>query len=246
MFPGVLISVMILAPGAPAQTLQNDVFTFVRLKYSSGKFAYAFRMRFRSESWEVDYPTAEENLVRALKEMTRAPINDEAATLAIEDPQLFDYPFAYIVEAGFLQFSPEEAQRLREWCLRGGFLMIDDFHGTAQWANFAYEFKKVFPGREPVELTPEHPIFHCYFDFDHFPQVPGLAAIYQGTTYEYDGRYAHCRGILDDNGRVMVLINFNVDLGDSWEHAADPRYPEFYSILGYRLGANYVIYAMTH
>lgn len=234
------------AQAARAQALQNDLFTFARLKYSSGKHAYAFRMRFRSESWEVDYPTAEENFIRGLKEITRVPVNDEAVAVALTDPQIFDYPFAYMLEVGFLQFSPEEAAALREWCLRGGFLMIDDFHGSAQWDNFVREFRKVFPDREPVEIQAEHPLFHCYFDFDHYPQVPGMAALYQGTTFEYDGRYAHCRGIFDADGRLMVLINFNVDLGDSWEHAADPRYPEFYSMLGYRLGVNYVIYAMTH
>lgn len=241
-----LLSVVVFAQALRAQTLQNNMFTFARIKYSSGKFSYAFRMRFRSDSWEVDYPTAEENFIRGMKEITRAPVNDEAVALSLTDPQLFDYPFAYMLEVGFAQLTQEEANALREWCLRGGFLVIDDFHGSAQWENFAYEFSKVFPDRAPVELQPEHPVFHCYFDFDHYPQVPGMAALYQGTTFEYDGRYAHCRGIFDDNHRLMVLINFNVDLGDSWEHAADPRYPEFYSMLGYRLGINYVIYAMTH
>ena len=241
-----LLGVLACLPAAHAQTLQNDVFTFTRLKYSSGRFTYAFRMRFRSDSWEVDYPTAEENFIRGLKEITRVPVNDEAVALSMTDPQLFDYPFAYMLEVGFAQFSPEEAQALREWCLRGGFLMIDDFHGSAQWENFAYEFGKVFPDRQPVELKPEHPIFHCYFDFDHYPQVPGMAALYYGSTFEYDGRYAHCRGLFDDDGRLMVLINFNVDLGDSWEHAADPKYPEFYSMLGNPLGVNYVIYARPH
>ncbi len=242
----VLVSALALVQTSWAQTLQNDVFTFVRIKYSSGKYGYAFRMRFRSESWEVDYPTAEENFMRGLKEITRTPVNDQAIVLSLTDPQLFDYPFAYMLEVGFAQLAPEEAKALREWCLRGGFLMIDDFHGSAQWENFAHEFGKVFPDRQPVELEPNHPIFHCYFDFDHYPQVPGMAALFQGGTYEYDGHLAHCRGIFDDNNRLMVLINFNVDLGDSWEHAADPRYPELYSMLGYRLGVNYVIYAITH
>jgi len=238
---------LVLAPetGLP-QALQNDAFTFVRLKYSSGRYSYGFRMRFQSDSWEVDYPTAEENFVRGLKEITRVPISDQALAISLTDPQLFDYPFAYILEVGYLQLSQQEADSLREWCLRGGFLMIDDFHGSAQWENFIYEFSKVFPDRSPVELKPDHPIFHCYFDFDHYPQVPGLGPILRHTTFEYDGRYPHCLGIFDDDNRLMVLINFNVDIGDSWEHAADRRYPEFYSMIGYRLGVNYVIYAMTH
>ncbi|MEK7729935.1 MAG: DUF4159 domain-containing protein [candidate division KSB1 bacterium] len=235
------------AAAVEAQTYQNDNLTFVRIKYSSGKFSYGFRLRFQLwDSWEVDYPTAEENFLRGLKEITRVPINEQALAVRLTDPQLFNYAFAYMLEVGFMQLSPGEADSLGEWCLRGGFLMIDDFHGSAQWENFSEEFSRVFPGRQPVELKPDHPIFHCYFDFDRYPQVPGLAAIYRNSTYEYDGRYPHCRGLFDDNGRLMVLINFNVDLGDSWEHAADPRYPEYYSMMGYRLGVNYVIYALTH
>jgi hypothetical protein len=240
-------TLLCLATTSAAQTLQNDNFTFVRIKYHSGKFSYGFHLRFQLwDSWEVDYPTAEENFLRVLKEITRVPINDQAIAVSLTDPQLFNFSFAYVLEVGFMQLSPSEADSLREWCLRGGFLMIDDFHGTAQWQNFIDEFSRVFPDRKPVELKPDHPVFHCYFDFDHYPQVPGLAAIYRNTTYEYDGRYPHCKGIFDDNGRLMVLINHNVDLGDSWEHAADPRYPEYYSKLGYRLGVNYVIYALTH
>lgn len=245
---GLLLILFLFALGtSEAQTLQNDNLTFVRIKYSSGKFSYGFRLRFQLwDSWEVDYPTAEENFLRGFKEITRVPINDQAIAVRLTDPQLFDHSFAYILEVGFMQLSPTEADSLGEWCLRGGFLMIDDFHGSAQWQNFITEFSRVFPDRKPVPLKADHPIFHCYFDFDHYPQVPGLAALYRNSTYEYDGRYPQCLGIFDDNGRLMVLINFNVDLGDSWEHAADPRYPEYYSRMGYRLGVNYIIYALTH
>ena len=244
----VMLALSSAAPEAGrAQLPQNDSFSFVRIKYNSGKFSYGFRLRFQlNDSWEVDYPTAEENFVRGLQEITRLPVSDQALAMSLTDPQLFDYPFAYILEVGYMQLSQAEADSLREWCLRGGFLMIDDFHGSLQWENFAREFSKVFPDRRPVELQPDHPVFHCYFDFDHYPRVPGLGPILRGTTYEEDGRYPQCLGIFDDDGRLMVLINFNVDIGDSWEHAADPRYPEYYSMLGYRLGVNYVIYALTH
>ena len=232
---------------ARAQSRQNDTFTFVRVKYSSGKFSYGFRLRFQMwDSWEVDYPYAEENFVQGLREITRLPISDQSVAMSLTDPQFFDYPFAYILEVGYMQLSQAEADSLREWCLRGGFLMIDDFHGSAQWDNFIHEFGKIFPDRTPVELAPDHPVFHCYFDFDSYPAVPGLGPVLRNTTFEYDGYRPQCLGIFDDNNRLMVLINFNVDIGDSWEHAADPRYPPFYSKLGYQLGINYVIYAMTH
>ena len=230
-----------------SQTLQNDYFTFVRIKYSSGKFSYGFRLRYQMwDSWEVDYPTADENFVSGLREITKLPVNDQAIALPLTDARLFDYPFAYTLEVGYLQLAQPEADSLREWCMRGGFLIIDDFHGTAQWDNFIYEFSKVFPDRQPVRLQADHPIFHCYFDFDRYPTVPGLGPILRNMTYEADGYEPQCYGIFDDDGRLMVLINFNVDLGDSWEHAAEDRYPRYYSMLGYQLGINYVIYSMTH
>ncbi|MCL4705327.1 DUF4159 domain-containing protein [bacterium] len=237
-----------LPESVPAQTLQPEAFTFVRIKYNSGKFSYGFRLRFQMwDSWEVDYPTAEENFISVFEEVTKLPATDQALAVGLTDPQLFDHSFAYILEVGYMQLSQAEADSLREWCLRGGFLMIDDFHGTAQWENFLYEFGKVFPDRQPVRLRPDHPVFHCYFDFDQAPPpVPGLGPVIRGTTYESDGIEPQCWGFFDDKNRLMVLVNFNVDIGDSWEHSADPKYPKKYSLVGHRLGINYVIYAMTH
>ena len=226
--------------------VQTDMFTFVRIKYSAGRYGYGFRMTYRTNSWEVDYPTAEENFLRGLKTITQLPVNDQALAMPFTDPEIFTYPFAYMLEVGYLQFSQAEADTLREWCLRGGFLMIDDFHGTAEWENFINEFSKAFPDHEPVRIPSSHPIFHCYHDFAAFPRVPGLGPLMAGQLYERDGYNPECWGIFDDNKRLMVLINHNVDLGDSWEHAADPRYPPYYSKLGYMLGINYIVYALTH
>jgi Domain of unknown function (DUF4159) len=245
-----LVSIGGLDPAWPQSAkdaaVQTDLFTFVRIKYSSGQEAYGFRMRYNSESWEVDSPTAEENLLRGLRTIAQLPVSEQYVFLRFTDPAIFAYPFAYIVEAGHLKFSQAEADTLREWCLRGGFLMLDDFHGTAEWANFMHEFSKAFPDRSPVLLPSNHPIFHCYHDFAAFPRVPGLGPILMGMVYEKDGYNPECWGIFDDDNRLMVLINHNVDLGDSWEHAADPRYPPFYSKLGFMLGINYIVYAMTH
>lgn len=242
------LQVVLLAGGElRAQAVGEDAFTFVRLKYSSGQYAYGFRLRYGLwGSWEVDYPTAEENFVHGIETATRLPVSEQPLVIGISDPELFDYPFAYMVEAGYLQLRRGEADTLREWCLRGGFLMIDDFHGDAEWQNFVSEFAKVFPDRSPRDIPASHPIFHCFHDFDKFPQVPGLGPVLNGTTFEKGGRIPKCAGIFDDQRRLMVLINHNVDLGDSWEHAADRRYPREYTRLGYRLGINYVIYAMTH
>jgi hypothetical protein len=164
----------------------------------------------------------------------------------LTDEALFDFPFAYIVEVGYLQLTQPEAEALREWLLRGGFLFIDDFHGAREWANFIEQFSKVFPNRTVQNIPIDHPIFHCYYDFDYYPQVPGLGSILRGTTFEKGGVHPSCRGIFDDHGRLMVLVNHNVDLGDSWEHTGDYNYPRHYSLLGYKLGINYIVYALTH
>jgi len=232
---------------ANAQIVQNDMFTFVRIKYSAGASSYAFRLRFNSDSWAVDYPTAEENFLRGFQRLTQMSTNDQSIAMPLTDPEIFRYPFAYMLEVGNLQMSQAEADTLREWCLRGGFLMIDDFHGTAEWEHFLNEFSKTFPERAPKLLPSNHPIFHCYNDFNNgLPRVPGLGPLSVGRLYERDGYNPECWGIFDDNNRLMVLINHNVDLGDSWEHAADPRYPPQFSKTGYMLGINYLVYALTH
>ncbi len=243
----VLLLWMTLPPGVQAQAINEDNFTFVRIRYNMGYFGLAFQGQYGAyDSWMVDYPSAEENFLKGFAKATSVPVSGKSVSLSLTDDELFDYSFAYVVEVGYMQLSQEEADALREWLLRGGFLLIDDFHGWREWQNFLFQFKKVFPDREVRDIPIDHPIFHCYYDFDSFPQVPGLAALYRGVTYEKGGKVPHCRGIFDDNGRLMVLVNHNMDLGDSWEHATDPRYQIRYSILGYKLGINYIIYALTH
>lgn len=236
------------APIAHAQKSWDDKFTFVRIQYNMGEFGMGFRFRYGNQSsWRVDYPSADENFLLALARGTYLPIEERALSFSLDNEELFDFPFAYLVEAGYMQLTQEEADFLREWLLRGGFLFIDDFHGPREWANFIEQFQKVFSDRTPREIPMDHPIFHCYYDFEgEFPQVPGLGSILRGTTFEKGGVRAECKGIFDDQGRLMVLVNHNVDLGDSWEHTGDYSYPRYYSILGYKLGINYIVYSLTH
>ena len=151
-----------------------------------------------------------------------------------------------MVEPGWWQLSDEEAERIREYLLRGGFMILDDFHGTYEWALFMRGMRKIFPDRAVVEVDPGDEVFHVLYDLEPKEQIPGAQMLFTGRTHERDGVTPHWRGIYDDDGRLMVLINFNMDLGDAWEHADWPEYPERYTAMSYRLGINYVVYAMTH
>ena len=210
-------------------------FTFVRLKYGSS-------------SWKVDWPDSDRNFIRQLKEKTTLDVAPEEKIVHIGSEELFRYPFAYIIEPNRLNLSYAEAQNLRAYLLRGGFILVDDFHGKQAWKQFYKQLKKVFPEREPEDIPISHPIFHCFYDIDELMQIPGAGAARRGRTYERGnsgGRTVRCLGVYDDNGRLMMMINFNTDLGDAWEHAADDFYPEKYSEMAFKMGVNAVTYALT-
>ena len=240
---GLLVSVSVgLAREGPGR--YND-FTFARVAYNGagGGFFRGFG-RGRSQ-WNMDFPSADLNIIRVLRDLTTLKINDPQY-IELTDPELFEIPFLYILEVGSLQFDQEEADGLREYLLRGGFMMVDDFHGTSEWNRWESQIKKVFPDRSMEEIPMDHPVFHCYYDFDKYPQVPGTRAIFSGRMYERDGKVPHCRGIFDDQRRLMVLINWNTDIGDGWEEAASYYYQREWAETAYRLGVNYAVYSMTH
>jgi hypothetical protein len=147
---------------------------------------------------------------------------------------------------GDWKLTDDQVKKLRDYLLRGGFLMLDDFWGTVEWGRFEETMKAVFPDRPIVEIDNEDAIFHSVYDLDDRYQIPGQWALARRTTFRADGNHAYWRGIYDDNGRLLVAMCFNSDVGDSWEWADDPRYDEKYSALGIRIGVNYVVYAMTH
>ena len=241
-FGGLLAARGVTAGDAPSPIDQPPAdFTFVRLIYSGGG---GWR---RGSSWSTDYPKADEQLLYAIRKLTDLSfIRPDSKVLPLTTDEIFEYPFLYAVEVGHMHLSDEEAAQLREYLLRGGFLMVDDFHGSWEWQNFYYEMKRVLPEYQPRDLPLSHPIFHCYFDIDALFQVPGLQFLYSGRTWEKDGRQARYMGIEDDTGRVMVMINHNVDLGDAWEWADLQVYPRRYVQLAFKLCVNYIVYSMTH
>jgi hypothetical protein len=159
---------------------------------------------------------------------------------------VFNYPWLYAVEVGHWELTPDQARKMREFLDRGGFFMCDDFHGTFEWAVFTASMQKVFPDRPIVDIPANDPIFHTIFDLDDKYQVPGAQYLRSGRTFEQDGIRATWRGIYDEKGRLVVAICHNMDLGDSWEWADEPRYDEKFSAMGFRIAANYVVYSMTH
>jgi hypothetical protein len=157
-----------------------------------------------------------------------------------------------MVEVGYLNLDENEAARLREYLLRGGFLHVDDFWGQQEWDNWEYQIRKVFPDEEryPIlEIPLTHEIFNCVFQLKEMPQVPSLWNWeYRRSSTERFGEVAHCRGIFDENGRLLVVMTYNTDLGDGWEREGENyEYFRKFSVAGaYPLGINIVVYAMTH
>lgn len=196
--------------------------------------------------WQADWPEAEYHFSAGLSRLTRIDVAPEGTLVDFSGLDLFDYPWIYAVEVGALNLSDSQAARLREYLLRGGFLLVDDFHGSGQWRQFERMMHKVFPDRQIIDLQDEQALFHVHFDVGELIQIPGIRPLMMNQTFEYDGVLPHWRAILDDDGVPMVVINFNMDLGDAWEHADDARYPQNYTATAYRLGVNYVVYAMTH
>lgn len=220
-------------------------YTFARIIYPSPHSPYN---AWFGGAWRVDYPEADVNFMEGIHLWagTNLLLASSPVQVRPTDKRLWDYPFSYIVEPGHLELTDEDAAALREYLLRGGFLMLDDFHGEVEWAHARGEIKKIFPEYEPKDLPLSHPIFHSYFDLDHVIQVPGVAALIQGVTYEHGGVTPHYMGVENKNGRLMIFMTRNCDLGDAWEWINDPRYPSRYGLIAYKIGINVVIYAMSH
>jgi hypothetical protein len=235
--------------GAPPDSrFAGLTWTFVRIRYTA--WTMPPRGRFTSyedEPWFIDAPAAEQNLSRRLKTVTAIHVNDPIV-LTLEDPRLWTHPWIYIVEPGNLRLTEAEVPILREFLLRGGTLTFDDFHGPIEWANMEQEMKRVFPDRKIVELPNSHPIYSCFYQLDGYPQTPGLGSFLQGRTWEKGGYEGKLRAIEDDQGRAMVLINWNTDMGDGWEWSNAAEYPGYvrYTAQAYRMQINEIIYSLTH
>lgn len=202
-------------------------------------------------SWTQDYPRADRHFAQALRRLTRVnarsveqPVNPD------ETDDFFNWPWMNAGEMGDWKLTQSQAKTIREYLLRGGFLMLDDFWGPDEYARFDASMKMIFPDRPVVDIDSTDPIFHTVYNLDDRYQVLGEWALgnrgYGGMSRRAAGTVAHWMGVYDDKNRLMVMISFNSDIGDSWEWADDPRYPEKMAGLGIRIGVDYVVYSMTH
>jgi len=266
-------SIMPRALEEPKDNRQGEhEFIFIRAKYSN--YINSRKVRFGGRGggrgwgggggggggaywWQADFDDADRNLLRGVRRYTTLDTSSRSyKAMSLTDPELFEYPFLYINMKRDLLFSgngpnfkPEEVEALLEYMLRGGFVMIDDFWGPEHWQEFQVEHRKIFPDRKLVRLDTDHTIFHCFFDIDKITQVPG-----RGATWEFGWGFSlddpefppAVYGVFDDNKRMMMLVNFNTDLGDGWEHTFDTGYPTRYCNEAYKLGINYIIYALSH
>lgn len=230
----------VLQQESAAQVLPpGRAFYFTRAMYTS----YG---RWGRPSWAVDFPKADLQFLIGLRRLTGIDAYELENPVPLDDPELRRFPFLYAVEVGRMALTESEVAGLRGYLLSGGFLVVDDFWGTWQWANFESEMRRVLPEHRIVELPSDHPLLDTFYRIDEIVQVPNVGqGMRGGPTWEADGYVPHLRAIFDRDERLMVLISWNSDLGDAWEWAENPHYPLPFSNYAFRLGVNLVLYGMS-
>jgi hypothetical protein len=226
-------------------------FTFCRLAY------YSVRREASGTGWDTDFPDAERNLSTRLAELT--PITPSAwshgepgfAVVTATDPDLYQCPFLFTFDAGTMGLDAEEVTRLRDYLLKGGFFWVDDFWGDAAWNQWAREIGRVLPEYPIVDLPLDHPLFEIVYFVPRIPQIPSIRhwRSSAGGTSERGQETAtpHIRAILNDEGRIMVLMSHNTDIADGWEREAeDPNFFQLFSPDAYAVGINILVWMMTH
>jgi hypothetical protein len=219
-------------------------FHMARMVYAGGTAGFGWR-----PWWAIDYPSAEYHFTRGLRRLTSIEVADDSRHLELTDAAIFDYPWLFVQQVGHWDLSDAETERLREYVARGGFLVVDDFHGEWDWNVFMNTMRRAFPDRSVTPLPDDDPLMAIMFDLDQDTQIPGRRHLYRRADGSVGAQLrgpAQWHGIYDDDQRLVVAINYNMDMGDAWEHADDPVYPEPMTALAYRFAVNYVVYAMTH
>ena len=257
----IFVILLLLSLSLGLQALQFDVFGrarysfggpnvpsefyWARLQYNS---AYGNGGRFRGYggAWSQDFPKADNDCLIALRRLTHINSPSPLNVVDLDSDHLFDYPWIYAVDVNTWTFTDEEAKRLHDYLLKGGFLMVDNFHGTDDWTRFMAGMRQVLPDAAVEDLKDSDEIYHVLYDIDEKFQIPSEVYVNTGRTYEKDGYVPKWRAIRNEHGRIMVAICHNMHLGDAWEWADSPEYPEKFSGLAFRIVLNYITYSMTH
>jgi hypothetical protein len=208
-----------------------------------------FDWRAGGTSWTQDYPRADRHFAQALRRLTRISVRSVEQPVDPDDTDdFFNWPWMNAGEMGDWKLTEAQAATVREYLLRGGFLMLDDFWGPEEYARFDETMKAIFPDRPVVDVDSKDPIFHSVYNLDDRFQILGDWCIHFSLQCQQRavGTAAHWMGVYDDKNRLMVMISFNSDIGDAWEWADGPQYPEKMAGEAIRIGVNYVVYAMTH
>jgi hypothetical protein len=232
-------------------------FHFIRVEYTDLPqyhrwFGFASRSGTGEGWWMMDWPDAEDHFTMGVQRLTRIDTGDPRH-LRLTDDRLFEYPWIYATQTGWWDLTGAETARLREYLLRGGFLVVDDFWGPEQWEMFRQTMNRVLPNRPISDITESDSVMHVLYDIRekdrtfipgtrHLRRGPGATVIVQ----QPEGTAPAWRAMYDDKNRMVVAVNFNTDVGDAWEYADSPEYPEAMTTLAYRYGINYIIYSMTH
>ncbi len=221
---------------------RTRAFYFTRGVYSGGGMG-GWR---RGGSWATDFPKADRQFLVVLRRLVGIDASPCENAVRLDDPALRKFPFLYMLEVGYMGMTPAEVDGLRGYLLAGGFLMVDDFWGSWQWANFEAEIRRVLPEYEIVELPLEHEVFRAVYNIKEILQVPSINNARYGRYWEQDGYTPYVRGIFDEKGRLLVGIVWNSDLGDAWEWAEQPDYPVDRSTFAFQMGVNFIVYSMSH
>jgi hypothetical protein len=228
-----------LAPDAN----QKAEWAFARYHFRSGDNYGAYR---EFQLWRADYPKADRQFTMGVRRLTRLHARGVEQVVDADSDELFNWPWIYMEHGNGWNLTEDEALRLRQYLLRGGFLLSDDTHGDYEWEALVRGLEMILPGRPIEDLKNDDEIFHVMYDLDDKVQIHGTRFIWGGRPYSPDMMVPKWRAIRDDKGRIIVAICHNSDVGDAWEWADSPHYPERETGLAYRIGINYILFDMTH
>ena len=231
------------APPLPADAHENAEWTFARYHFRSNNDSGGYR---RFHMWAADYPKADRQFTMGVRRLTRLHVRGIEQVVDADSDELFNWPWIYMEHGNGWNLTDDEVARLRQYLLKGGFLLSDDTHGDYEWESLAEGMRLIFPDRQIEDLKNGDEMFHVMYDLDDRVQIHGTRFLWGGRPYGPDMIAPKWRAIRDDEGRVMVAICHNSDVGDAWEWADSPQYPEKETSLAYRIGINYILFDMTH